>query len=80
MAADHLTLDPVVVDGQLFAKRVPGTCRRQDVVGGGDGRHDVDLYWNRTKLRMSLPAVSEDARLDDLLYDKGRLNHAVSMT
>ena len=80
VATDHLTLHPVVVGGQLVAKRVPGTWWWQDVVGGGYSRHDVDLYRNRTKLWMSLPAVSKNARLDNLLYDEGRLRYVASMT
>ena len=79
MSLDDLTLFPFRWGG-VKAGRVPGSAGREDISGGGYSRHDIDLYRNRTELRMSLPAVNENAGLNDLLYDEGRIQHVASMT
>ena len=40
----------------------------------GDGGHDIDFDGDGAVLRMSLPAVGKDARLDHLLDDNGGLH------
>ena len=73
VTAHHFPFYPVVVNIILASKRVPGTWWRQDIVRGRYRRHNVDLYRNGAKLGMSLPAICQNARLDDLLNDEWRL-------
>ena len=79
MAANYFTFHPVLLNAKFVAEGIPGTSRWQDIVCSRDCRHNVDLYGYRAKLWMSLPAVSKNARLDDLLYDERRLQSPISM-
>jgi hypothetical protein len=91
VAFDDLAFDPVILGsgrgevelqgvlglGFGEARWVPRPPCRQNVGRVGDGRHDIYFDGDGTQARVFLPTVGQNARLDDLLYDDGRLDKDV---
>jgi hypothetical protein len=82
VALDNLALNPVVRRGSLLSLagvpgRIPRPLRWENVRSRRDGVHDVDFNGDRPVLGMALPAISKNARLDDLLDNEWRLDELV---